>query len=220
MERHAALVAFVLNAILLAVFAVIAVLDRDLADRLTRENGAVEWLQIVLFAIAAVCAVRAAIDRWRADASPVFEVLVAAMLVGLMMGEVDLDRVLAGRKIVSKRFLLDAEVWLGWRVLAFLAMVLPAMTLALYALRQRRALLTAIRRVTSESPMRLFIAGMVILGFTETFERSLERTPGLPRYVVEEVLELAVAICFAIAFYAHWRLRRSEEKALALATGT
>src|SRR5687767_11588229 len=79
MERHSALVAVVLNAVLLIALAVTVVIDRDLADRLTREDAAVEWLQAGLFVLAAVLALRTACDRWRAGASPVAEVLVAAM---------------------------------------------------------------------------------------------------------------------------------------------
>lgn len=212
MERHAGFIAFVFNVILLAVLAVTAIVDRDLADRLTREDAAVEWLQAVLFATAAVFALRTARARWRAGVSPVFEVLVAAMLAGLIIGEVDLDRLLAGRKIISMRFLVDTRVWLGWRVLALLVMALPPAVLALYALRRWRELFAAIRRATVESPGRVLIAGVIILGLTELFEKPLGRIPGLPRYMLEETLELAAAICFGVALYAHWRLRRAEEK--------
>lgn len=212
MERHAALVAVVLNALLLIVLVVAVVIDRDLADRLTREDAAVEWLQATLFAVAAVFAVRTARDRWRAGASPVFEVLVTAMLAGLIIGEVDLDRLVAGRKIISTRFLVDARVWLGWRVLAFLVMALPPVALALYALRRWRELLAAIRRAMMDPPGRVFIAGVIIFGLTELFEKPLGRIPGLPRYMVEEVLELVAAICFGVGLYARWRLLRTVEK--------
>jgi hypothetical protein len=212
MERHAGLIAFVLNAILLAVLAVTSLVDWDLADRLTREDAAVEWLQAALFATAAVFALWTARARWRAGVSAVFEVLVAAMLAGLIIGEVDLDRLLAGRKIISTRFLLDARVWLGWRALALLVMALPPAVLALYALRRWRQLLAAIRCAAVESTGRVFIAGVIILGVAELFEKPLGRIPGLPRYMLEETLELAAAICFGVALYAHCRLRRVEEK--------
>jgi hypothetical protein len=212
MERHSALVAVVLNAALLTVLAVTFVIDRDLADWLTREDAAVEWLQAVFFALAAVFAMLTARDRWRAGAAPVFEVLVTAMMAGLIIGEVDLDRVVAGRKIISTRFLVDASVWLGWRALALLVMALPPLALAVYVLRRWREFLVAIRRATTESSGRVFIAGVIIFGLTETFEKPLGRIPRMPRYMLEEVLELVAAICFAVALYAHWRLRPGEEK--------
>ena len=212
-QRHSGVVAVVLNALLLIALAVIVVVDPSLADRLTREDAAVEWLQASLFAFAAVFALRTAGDRWRAGASPVFEVLVTAMLVGLIIGEVDLDRLVVGRKIISTRFLVDARVWLGWRALALLVLTLPPAALALYALRRWRELLAAIRRARTDSPGRVFIAGMIIFGLTEIFEKPLGRVPGLPQYMAEEVLELVAAICFGVASYAYWRLRQADEKA-------
>jgi hypothetical protein len=212
MERHAGLVAFVLNAILLALLAVTAAVDLDLADRLTREDAAVEWLQAALFALAAVFALWTARDRRRVGASAVFEVLVAAMLGGLIIGEVDLDRLIVGRKIISTRFLVDGGVWLGWRLLAAVTMALPPAALALYAVRRRRELLVAIRCATVQSSGRVFIAGAIVFALTELFEKPLGRIPGLPRYMLEETLELVAAICFGVALYAHWRLQRAEEK--------
>jgi hypothetical protein len=219
MERHPARAAIVLSAILLIVLAITMAVDWDLADRLTREDAAVEWLQAILFALAGVFAVRTAGGRWRAGASPVAEVLVAAMMTGLIIGEVDLDRLLFGRKIISTRFLVDSRVWLGWRALALLAMGIPPVVLGLYALRRWRELRAAILRALSESAGRVFIAGFVIFGLTEVFEKPLGRIPGLPRFMVEEVLELVAGICFAVALYAHWRLlRRGALCPLAAAT--
>ena len=216
MERHAALVAGVLNAVLLVALAVTFVIDRDLADRLTREDAAVEWLQTALFALAGLLALRAAWERWHAGLSPVLEILLMAMLAVLIIGEVDLDRLIVGRKIISTRFLVDADVWLGWRVFALLVMVVPPVALAVYALRRRRELVAAIRRATQESWGRVFLAGAVIFAVTESFEKPLGRIPGLPRYMVEEVLELVAAICFGVALYARAR-RHTEEKALSSA---
>jgi hypothetical protein len=213
MKRHPARAAIVLSAILLIALAITMVVDWDLADRLTREDAAVEWAQAFLFAVAGVFAVRAARDRGRAGASPVAEVLVAAMMAGLIIGEVDLDRLLSGRKIISTRFLVDARVWLGWRALALLVMAVPPVVLGIYALRRWRELLAAILRARSESAGRVFIAGFVIFGLTEAFEKPLGHIPRLPRFMVEEVLELVAAICFAVALYAH-RLRRTEEETL------
>ena len=215
MERHAALVAGALAAVLVVGLAATFLVDPELADRLTREDAAVEWLQAALFTFAGVSALRAAWDGWRVDASPVFEMLVVAMMAGLIIGEVDLDRLVVGRKIISTRFFVDARVWLGWRALAFFVIALPPVALAIYALRRRRELLAAIRRATRESWGRVFIVGVIVFGLTELFEKPLGRIPGLPRYMVEEVLELVAAICFTVALYA--RSRRAEEKALSSA---
>jgi hypothetical protein len=211
MMRHTVRTAVILNALLLIALGITAAVDWELADRLTREDAAVEWLQAILFALAGLLAVRTAYERWRGGRSPIVEVLVAAMMAGLIIGEVDLDRLLSGRKIISTRFLVDGHVWLGWRVLALLAMALPALVLGLYALRRWRELVSAIVRMTTESAGRVFVTGFVIFGLTEAFEKPLGRIPGLPRFMVEEVLELVAGICFAVALHAHWRLRRADE---------
>jgi hypothetical protein len=212
MARHPARVAAILSALVVIIVVVVLAVDRDLADRVTHENGAVEWLQAALFAMAAFIAVRTAHHRWRAGASPVFEVLVTAMLAGLVIGEIDLDRLIFGRKIIYTRFLVDTRVWLGWRALALLVMTLPPVVLALYALRRRRDLVAAIRRALVEPAGRVFIAGAIIFGLTEVLEKPLGRVPGLPRYMAEEVLELVAGLCFAVGLYARWRLLRVEEK--------
>ena len=212
MTRHPVRAAVFANAIVLVVLTIGFAVDRDLADRLTREDAAVEWFQAVLFGAAGVFAVVSARCRWRAEASPVAEVLVAAMMAGLVIGEVDLDRLLFGRKIISTRFLVDARLALGWRALALTVMVVPTVGLAIYALRRWRDLLAAVIRALAEPAGRLFIAGVVIFGLTEVFEKPLGRIPGLPRFMVEETLELVAGVCFAVALHAHWRLRQAEAR--------
>jgi len=211
--RHPVRAAVLLNAIVLLVLAIFLAVDRDLADRLTREDAAVEWFQAALFAAAGVLAVASAGCRWRTGASPVAEVLVAAMMAGLIIGEFDFDRLLFGRKIIGTRFLVDARVPLGWRALALTVMALPPVVLAIYALRRWRDLLAAVVRAFAEPAGRVFIAGVVIFGLTELFEKPLGRIPGLPRFMIEETLELVAAVCFAVALHAHWRLRQAEEDA-------
>jgi hypothetical protein len=91
-------------------------------------------------------------------------------------------------------------------------MAVPPVVLGLYALRRWRALLAAILRALGEAPGRVFIAGFVIFGLTEAFEKPLGHIPRLPRFMVEEVLELVAGICSAVALYGHWRLRRAEQR--------
>ena len=204
--------AVLINAIVLLALTLTLAVDWDLADRLTREDAAVEWLQAGLFAAAGVLAVVSGRCRRRAGASPVAEVLVAAMMAGLIVGELDLDRLLFGRKIISTRFLVDGRVPLAWRALALTAMAAPAILLTLYARRRRRELLAAAIKAATEPSGHLVSAGVVIFGLTELFEKPLGRIPGLPRFMVEEALELLAGVCFAVALHAHWRLRRAEEK--------
>jgi hypothetical protein len=207
-ERRVGLIAGVAIVLAVALIVGTVVLNPALADRLTREDDVVEWLQAALFAVAAGFALRSAVQQWQRGASPVFEVLLAAALCGLVVGELDLDRVVVGRKIISTRFLVDPRVWLGWRIVALLVMTVPPAALVIYALWRRRELVVAIRREFADAPGRLLIAGVLIFGLTELFERQLGRIPGLPRYLLEEALELVAAVCLSVALYA--RVRRAR----------
>jgi hypothetical protein len=212
-RRLPELVAAALGLLILAVVILTVVLDPPLADRLSREDDIIEWLQTALFALAAALAVRAAWDTWRAGASPILEILVAALLTSLVIGEVDLDRIVVGRKIISTRFLVDARVWIGWRTLALVSLVAPPAALAIYAFRRRTELAAGIRRAVGESWGRVLLAGLVIFGLTEAFERPLGRIPGFPRYIIEEAFELIAAIFLSVALYAHARaIRRRARK--------
>jgi hypothetical protein len=201
MTRHPGLVAVVLGLLIAVILTGALVVDPHLTERLAREDDVIESLQTAMFVLALGLALRSAWQTWGAGESPVFEVLVGAMLAGLIIGEVDLDRVLVGQKIISTRFLIDADVWVGWRALAAVAVVGPPLALAVYALRRRVELLAAVRQALAEPAGRVFLAGLVIFGLTEVFERQLGRVPGVPRYFLEETLELIAAVCFGVALY-------------------
>jgi hypothetical protein len=205
MLRHPVLLAALLAGLTVALVLAIFVVDPVLADVLTREDGVIEWLQAGLFAVAAALGLRAAAATWRAGRPPVLEVLLASLLVGLIIGEVDLDRIVFGRKIIHTRFLVDAEVGIGWRVLAAAGMALPPAALALYALRHWRELWAAGRRALAEPSGRVLLAGLAIFALTELFERPLGRVPGLPRYMLEEVLELVAGLWLGAGLLARER---------------
>jgi hypothetical protein len=137
MPRYPVLVAALLAALTVSLVVTIQLVDPVLADVLTREDGVVEWLQVGLFAAAAVLALRGAWTTVKAGGSPVLEILLTALLGGLIIGEIDLDRLVFGRKIIYTRFLVDEAVWLGWRALAAAVMAGVPAALVLYALRQR-----------------------------------------------------------------------------------
>jgi hypothetical protein len=202
MPRYPVLVSALLAALTVGLVVTIQLVDPVLADVLTREDGVVEWLQVGLFVAAAILALRGAWTTVRAGGSPALEILLTALLGGLIIGEIDLDRLVFGRKIIYTRFLVDEAVWLGWRVLAAAVMAGVPAALALYALRQRTELVAAGYRVLAEPSGRLLLAGLVIFALTETLERPLGRIPGLPRYMVEEVLELIAAIWLCVALSA------------------
>ena len=208
MPSYPVLVAALLAALTVGLVLAIFLLDPALADVLTREDGVIETLQAVLFAAAGVCALWRGWLTWRGGGSPVVEVLVAALLGGLIIGEIDLDRIVFGRKIIYTRFLVDDEVWLGWRVLAAGIMAGVPAALGLYALRRRAEVLAAGRRALGEPSGRVLVAGLALFALTEALERPLGRIHGVPRYMLEEVLELVAAICLCVALFARAREAR------------
>jgi hypothetical protein len=209
------LAALGLSALAMAVLLGIVAIDPGLGGQLSRENGVVEWLQAVLFATAAVAALRTAWDLNRAGVSPVFEILVAATLIGLDIGEVDLDKVLVGRKIISTRFFVDAGVPLAGRLIAALVLILPPLALAVYSWRRRIELFRAIVAALSASSGRVLAGGLLIFGVTELFEKPLGHVQGLPTFFVEESLELVAAIWFLVGIRAHrYALKRASSSAM------
>jgi hypothetical protein len=205
LPRGPVAIAALLGALVVGLVLAILIIDPALADVLTREDGVVEWLQAFLFAAAGLMALGTAWRVARAGGTAVGEVLLAALLTGLIIGEIDLDRIVFGRKLIHTRFLVDDEVWLGWRVLAAAVMVGVPAALGLYALRHRAALLAAGRRALGEPSGRVLLAGLAVFAVTEALERPLGRIPGLPRYVFEELLELVAAIWLCVGLWVRAR---------------
>ena len=201
--------AFGLGLLAAIILCAVLIVNPPLADRLTRENEAVEWLQVALFGVGAVLILRAAREVGGSGGSPVLEILMAAMLVGLIIGEVDLDHVVTGRKIIHTKFFVDSRVALGWRVVAAIAVVGAPVALALYALIRRMELVSAIWAAVQRPWGRTFLGGVILFGVTELFERPLGHVGWLPRYMAEESLELISAIWMAVGAFARLRALQS-----------
>src|SRR5262245_37498300 len=103
------------------VLSAVALVDPALAGRLTTDNGVVEWVQVRLDAAAAAVFARHMVrDAAHVGHVSPLDVIVAASLVGLVIGEVDLDRLIFGTKIIATQFFVDAGVAFVWRLLAML----------------------------------------------------------------------------------------------------
>ena len=178
MSRYPVLVAALLAALTVGLVVIIYLIEPELADVLTQEDGVVESLQVGLFVVAGVAASHAAWSARRAGRSPVVEVLLVGLLGGLIIGEVDLDRVVFGRKIIYTRFLVDQDVWLGWRALAAVAIAGVPGAFALYGLQRRAELMAAGRRALGEPSGRLLLAALVLFGLAQVLERPLARIHG------------------------------------------
>jgi hypothetical protein len=182
----------------LAVLALIAVISGPLAERLSVEDGAFEWLQVLLYGGSALLFARYLVRTADRRVSPL-DVLAVAALVGLVIGEIDLDRRVFGTKVIATKFFVDSSVALPWRVLAVLVVVGVPAVLAIYALLRVRVLWRDGWAALDQPWGRVLAASTALLLLTELVERHLRVVPGVPRYFIEESLELVAALGIFVA---------------------
>jgi hypothetical protein len=193
-------VAAALALIAVVVLSVIAVVDPALADRVTAENGVVEWLQMLLDAAAAVLFGRHLIcNASRTGRVSPLDVVIVASLIGLVIGEVDLDRIIFGTKVIATRFLVDARLALLWRVIAAVAVVGVPAAIGMFALVRVRLFWREGWAAIAQPWGRVLAASVALAVLTELFERQLGHAPGVPHYFLEELLELVAAIGFLVS---------------------
>jgi len=193
-------VAAALALIAVIVLSAIALVDPTLAERFTAENGVVEWLQVLLDADAAVLFARHLVrDASRTGRVSPLDVVIVASLIGLIIGEVDLDRLVFGTKVVSTRFLVNARVALQWRVIAAVVVVGVPVAIGMSALVRVRLVWRDSWAAVAQPWGRVLAAAVALAILTELFERPLGHVPGVPRYFLEELLELVAGIGFLVS---------------------
>jgi len=193
-------VAAALALIAVIVLSAIALVDPTLAERFTAENGVVERLQVLLDAGAAVLFARHLVrDASRTGRVSPLDVVIVASLIGLIIGEVDLDRLVFGTKVVSTRFLVNARVALQWRVIAAVVVVGVPVAIGMSALVRVRLVWRDSWAAVAQPWGRVLAAAVALAILTELFERPLGHVPGVPRYFLEELLELVAGIGFLVS---------------------
>jgi hypothetical protein len=66
------------------------------------------------------------------------DVVIVASLIGLVIGEVDLDRLVFGTRVIAPRFFVDARVALSWRLIAVVVVVGVPAAIGIFALTRIR----------------------------------------------------------------------------------
>ena len=180
-----------------AVIVLLAVAIRDpaLARQLVSENNVVEWLQVGLAGTAGVVAFQDARVARRAGQPFALDVAIVGAMAIICIGEVDLDRMVFGTKIISTKFFVDGRRWIVWRALAVLVVVGAPLALGTWLLVHLRELwrvgLAGLRQPWGHAAA----FGTALFLAVEVFEKKLSRIPLLPQYFAEEVLELIATIC-------------------------
>ena len=166
-----------------ALLSAIALADPPLAARLTVEHGVVEWLQVLLDTGAAMLFARDLVRNVRdtGRVSPL-ELAIVACLIGLIMGEVDLDRVLFGAKIASTQFFLNGKVALSWRGLAFLFVWGVPVAVGFFVLLRFRAFWPEGWAAVAQPWGRVLATSVAIAVLTGVFGKQLGHVPGVPKY--------------------------------------
>jgi hypothetical protein len=193
--------AVLLAAVVVVGATLLLVWDPDVAAEIVVEDGPIEWLQVALFGVAGVLALRAARSDSDDAVLHVFLVVMFAVLIG---GELDLDRKFLGAKLGTRIFV-SPHLSLASRGLLAIGVAVPACGLAVWAFRQRARIFRTAWRLPGQAWGQILIAGGLTLVVAEVFERRLNRLRYPPPTYVEELLELIAAIGFAIALLARDR---------------
>jgi RND family efflux transporter MFP subunit len=198
-------VAALVSLVVVGVFVVIGAIDPVLGARLVDEDNVVEWLQVLLSAAAGVLAFRQGRAARRAGQPATLEVAIIAAMTLICIGEIDLDRVLFGTKVISTRFFVSPKYPLAARLPAAVVVIgAPAAVgvwLLVHVRQLWRAALDGLRQPWGQSAT----FGLVLFLAVEVFERPLGHIRWLPLHAGEELLELTSAVFIFVGLLARGR---------------
>jgi RND family efflux transporter MFP subunit len=200
-------VAAILSLAVVVVLAVISVRDPELGGRLVSEDHLVEWLQVALAAASGVFALVQGRAARRAGQPATLEVAIVTVMAVICIGEVDLDRVFFGVKVISTRFFFNPRYPLPARALAVLVVVGAPVAVGLWLLAHFRRLWRAGVEGLRQPWGQIAAFGMALFLAVEVFERPLNHVGPLPPHFAEEVLELVSAICIFVGLVARGRAK-------------
>jgi uncharacterized membrane protein YidH (DUF202 family) len=212
MKRSSAVLSSVLPGVVVAgLLLAVVVWDPGLAGRLVREDGVVEYLQVGL----AVIALGIIVASSARHPSPA-DVVLAALLAALAASEIDLDQRLFGIAVIDWRFFRRSTVPLPVRGLVAVVIVGTVLALLVYTAVRWRDLWNEAGAGVRDGWIPLLVAGLVLFGIPQPCERCLNRLVPLPRYFLEETLELLGVMYLALAIARRSRaghvIRRSPSR--------
>lgn len=196
------LVAAALAVAITGAAAVLVVHDPGMAAWVVDEGHAVESAQVVLFAVAGVLTGRSALQARRAGEPVALDTMLTLAFAVLVAGEVDVDRQLAGVKVLSTRWLLDGDAPLAARLLVAGLAAGALAAVAALVVRWRHDLRRAVAGLAREPWGQVLLAAAVTFGVIQPFEHELNAATSLPRNFLEETIELVAATWFAAALLA------------------
>ena len=179
------MVAFWPGVIVAIVLVGLVVIDPGLAGSLVREDGPVEWLQVLMAGAAIVILVRSIRRRF----SPA-GILGIAALGELIVSEIDLDQRVFGIPVIDWRFFRRATIPLPVRTLVAVVIIGCVTTFFVYAALRWRAIWDEACIGFREGWGWLLVAGLVLYGIPQPCDPCLNRVFPLPRNFLEESLEL------------------------------
>jgi RND family efflux transporter MFP subunit len=198
-------VAVILSLVVIAGLLALSAHDPVLARKLVAEDNVVEWLQVMLAAAAAVLAFRQGRAARRAGQPATLEVAIVAAMVIICIGEVDLDRMFFGTKVISTRFFVNPKHPLAARALAATVVVGAPLALGVWLLVHVRHLWRAGIDGLRQPWGQLAAFGLALFLAVEIFERPLGHLRSLPPHFAEEVLELISCIWIFVGLVARRR---------------
>ena len=195
----------ILSLLVVAALLAVAAYDPVLSARLVDEGSAVEWLQVVLALGAGALALHQGRAARRAGRPATLEVAIVAAMAMICVGEIDLDRMLFGTKVIATRFFVNPKYPLAARALAVTLIFGVPAAVGVWLLIHVRHLWQAVGAGLRQPWGQTAAFGMALFLVIELVEKPLNRLPGLPPYFAEETLELVSAICIFVGLAARRR---------------
>jgi RND family efflux transporter MFP subunit len=198
-------VAAILSLAVIGILVVIVVVNPVLAGQLVSEDHVVEWAQVGLAAATGALAFGQGRAARREGRPATLEVAIVAAMTVICIGEVDLDRLIFGTKIISTRFFVHPRHPLLLRALAVVVVVGAPLALGVWLLARWRQLRQASLEGLRQPWGQVAAFGMALFLGVELIERPLSHIEWLPRSFPEELLELVSGICMFVGLAARQR---------------